>query len=135
MVFMEDVLFFAQEKLKEVIRLLIELKKTQMAVELLEEFEYDAEDPDVFARLDTKFNKNYHKLSYKFFDIIDQIENIGFIVRDFEEGLVDFPTFFNGKQIFLCYKLGEDRIRYWHYKDDGFGGRRPLKELIRTLDK
>jgi hypothetical protein len=51
-------------------------------------------------------------------------ENI--LLRDAETGLVDFPAEREGERIYLCWRLGEDRVANWHPLDTGFGGRRPL---------
>jgi hypothetical protein len=50
-------------------------------------------------------------------------------LRDIETGLVDFPALVSGRQVCLCWKLGEEHVAYWHELDAGFGGRRPLIEL------
>ena len=51
-------------------------------------------------------------------------ENI--LLRDPETGLVDFPAELDGRRVFLCWRLGEDNVAFWHDVDSGFGGRRPL---------
>ena len=58
--------------------------------------------------------------------IVDEIGEQGAEVKDLDEGLVDFPALRRGETVLLCWKLGEDEIRYWHAVDDGFAGRRPL---------
>lgn len=50
-------------------------------------------------------------------------------LRDIEAGLADFPALVNGRQVWLCWQLGEDEIHFWHDLTSGFGGRRPLIEL------
>ena len=50
-------------------------------------------------------------------------------LRDIEGGLADFPALVNGRQVWLCWQLGEDEIHFWHDLTSGFGGRRPLIEL------
>jgi hypothetical protein len=50
----------------------------------------------------------------------------GILLRDIDAGLVDFPGERDGKPVFLCWKLGEDEVGYWHPIDTGFSGRRPL---------
>jgi hypothetical protein len=50
----------------------------------------------------------------------------GIILRDADSGLVDFPSRRDGQDVFLCWKLGEERVGYWHPPETGFGGRRPL---------
>jgi hypothetical protein len=55
-----------------------------------------------------------------------EVEELGVILRDPETGLVDFASVRNGEQIYLCWRLGEERIGYWHPRDTGFMGRSPL---------
>lgn len=50
----------------------------------------------------------------------------GIVLRDPETGLVDFPSEREGRRVFLCWRLGEDRVAHWHEPNAGFGGRRPL---------
>ena len=58
--------------------------------------------------------------------IVDEITTHGAEVKDMDEGLIDFPARRRGETVLLCWKLGEDEIRYWHTVEDGFSGRRPL---------
>lgn len=55
---------------------------------------------------------------------IEQIHSTGCIVKDIEVGLLDFPARMNGEDVYLCWRLGEDRIRYYHRQDEGFAGRK-----------
>ena len=50
-------------------------------------------------------------------------------LREIETGLIDFPALVNGRQVWLCWRLGEGPIEWWHELGDGFGGRSPLAEL------
>ena len=54
------------------------------------------------------------------------IDALGILVRDPETGLVDFPAERDGDEIFLCWRLGEDAVAWWHPTDTGFTGRQPL---------
>ena len=58
--------------------------------------------------------------------LVDEIGEHGAEVKDIDEGLIDFPALHRGETVLLCWKLGEDEIRYWHRVEDGFAGRRPL---------
>ena len=60
---------------------------------------------------------------------VRQIDRWGVTLRDIGTGLVDFPALANGRPIWLCWKLGEDDIAYWHELDAGIAGRKPLIEL------
>jgi hypothetical protein len=53
-------------------------------------------------------------------------EEAGIIVRDIEQGLIDFPSHREGEEVLLCWRLDEEKVAFWHYPDAGFGGRRPL---------
>ena len=57
---------------------------------------------------------------------IDAIAAHGAEVKDPDEGLIDFPALRHGETVLLCWKLGEDDIRYWHRVEDGFAGRQEL---------
>ena len=50
-------------------------------------------------------------------------------LREIEAGLIDFPALANGRQIWLCWRLGEGDIEWWHELEDGFAGRRRLSDL------
>jgi len=57
---------------------------------------------------------------------IEQIQGTGCVVKDLDIGLVDFPAMRRGEEVYLCWKLGETSIGYWHGTDEGFGGRKPI---------
>lgn len=61
--------------------------------------------------------------------VVDEIAEHGAEVKDVDEGLIDFPSLHRGETVLLCWKLGEDEIRWWHRIEDGFAGRRPVEEL------
>ncbi|MBI4259317.1 MAG: DUF2203 domain-containing protein [Actinobacteria bacterium] len=50
----------------------------------------------------------------------------GIVLRDAENGLIDFPAERDGRPVFLCWKLGEDRVGWWHPPETGFSGRQPI---------
>jgi hypothetical protein len=60
---------------------------------------------------------------------VTQIEKWDVTLRDIGTGLVDFPALARGRPIWLCWRLGEDRIGWWHEHDTGFEARKPLLEL------
>jgi hypothetical protein len=61
--------------------------------------------------------------------LVDEIAEHGAEVKDLDEGLIDFPALRLGETVLLCWRLGEDEIRFWHRVEDGFAGRRPLEEF------
>ena len=58
---------------------------------------------------------------------ISELEGLGVQLKDFERGLVDFPSLREGRVVLLCWQLGEgDELEWWHDVDAGFAGRTPL---------
>lgn len=63
-------------------------------------------------------------------DIAHSIEEKGVLIKSVDEGLIDFPHIrSNNEEVYLCWKIGERDIQYWHRIPDGFAGRRSIKEL------
>jgi hypothetical protein len=60
---------------------------------------------------------------------VRQIDAWGITLRDIGTGLVDFPALVNGRPVWLCWRLGEDDIAWWHELDTGIAGRKALIEL------
>jgi hypothetical protein len=63
-------------------------------------------------------------------DALAEIESIGVQVKDLDIGLLDFPCVVEDQIILLCWKLGEEKIGYWHGVEEGFRGRKPVDERI-----
>jgi len=57
---------------------------------------------------------------------VEGVQEMGCLIKDLDIGLVDFPTLFRGVEVYLCWKLGEKAIEYWHGVDEGFRGRKPI---------
>jgi hypothetical protein len=57
---------------------------------------------------------------------IERIHSTGCYVKDLEAGLLDFPARLNDEDIYFCWKVGEDRIRFYHRQSEGFAGRKPI---------
>jgi hypothetical protein len=57
---------------------------------------------------------------------LESIHSTGCIVKDLNAGLLDFPSRLNNEEVYLCWRLGEDRIRFYHRQDEGFAGRKPI---------
>jgi hypothetical protein len=55
-----------------------------------------------------------------------QLQAMGIVLKDLERGLIDFPHQRDGREVYLCWKYGEERIDYWHETDSGYSGRQPL---------
>jgi hypothetical protein len=59
---------------------------------------------------------------------IQEVQDYGCVVKDLDIGLIDFPTTFRGEEVYLCWKLGEEAIRFWHGVDEGFRGRKVIDQ-------
>ena len=57
---------------------------------------------------------------------IEQLEDMGIMIKSVDDGLLDFPCMRFDEEVWLCWKLGETEIKFWHDREEGFMGRKPL---------
>jgi len=69
----------------------------------------------------------------KFYQSIEDLENTGVSLKGLDEGLLDFPAKRFDEEIWLCWKEGETENKYWHEKDSGFMGRKPISVSNESL--
>ena len=69
----------------------------------------------------------------KFYQSIEDLENTGVSLKGLDEGLLDFPAKRFDEEIWLCWKEGETEIKFWHEKDSGFMGRKPISVSNESL--
>lgn len=81
-----------------------------------------------FAELNRKKNQR-EKVAEQLNQTVEEIQQTGCVVKDLDTGLVDFPSLRGGEKVYLCWKLGEERIGYWHGIEEGFAGRKPLDDV------
>lgn len=62
---------------------------------------------------------------------IENVQELGCVIKDLDRGLVDFPTLFRDVEVYLCWKLGEPDIAFWHGVDEGFRGRKAIDQDFR----
>lgn len=74
----------------------------------------------------TQVGPYYVSLLERFNRVLSKIERTGVLVKDFRTGLCDFPHRRDGRLIYLCWRMDEDEVRYWHETDAGFAGRKPI---------
>jgi hypothetical protein len=60
--------------------------------------------------------------------VIEQVQEFGCLIKDLDTGLIDFPTLLRGVEVYLCWKLGESKIEFWHGVDEGFRGRKAIDQ-------
>lgn len=58
--------------------------------------------------------------------LLAALQEAGIMIRDLDRGLIDFPALIEGREIYLCWELGEDSVDHWHEIEEGFPGRQPL---------
>ncbi len=63
----------------------------------------------------------------RFYESVEILENTGVVVKSIEQGLLDFPSKRFDEEVWLCWKYGETEIKFWHEKDSGFMGRKPIE--------
>src|SRR5262245_21915119 len=83
-----------------------------------------AENPDVKARERTQARARH--LAREIEEEIESIHGRGVVMKDLDEGLVDFYSLRGDRLVFLCWKSGEDVVAHWHPLDRGYASRRPL---------
>lgn len=64
-----------------------------------------------------------------FYKAIEELEGTGVIIKSIDECLLDFPSLRFNEEIWLCWKEGETDIKFWHGKDEGFNGRKPVENV------
>jgi len=69
----------------------------------------------------------------KFYQSIEDLESTGVFLKGLDEGLLDFPAKRFDDEIWLCWKEGETEIKFWHEKDAGFMGRKPISVSNESL--
>lgn len=119
----------AEKNIPEVGETLKKIIQLSESISILQSIEisYDNEYDELFA--ETKTNKEFHKLSAELHKELHKLINMGCVVRDINLGLVDFFSRFEGRDIFLSWEIGEEKITHWHELAEGFEMRKPIFEI------
>jgi len=121
--------FFTVKEANELIPFLTErlCQLRSSCVELKESHE-DCSFPtqDILTKGGMPVDTEYFRLICHVRTLATEIDAAGCQLKDLDSGLIDFPTVWEGREVFLCWKLGEPRVEYWHEVDAGFAGRQPL---------
>jgi len=78
-----------------------------------------------------KLKQQRDTVAQKLRETLNEVQEFGCVVKDLDIGLLDFPTLFRGREVYLCWKLGEASISYWHGVDEGFAGRKEIDQEFR----
>ena len=110
---------FALAKKNDITKLEQQLQLSQSTTDSFEEY----------VTLKQKLNS----VITKFYESVEILENTGVVVKSIEQGLLDFPSKRFNEEVWLCWKHGETEIRFWHDKDSGFMGRKPIEVSDESL--
>ena len=114
-------------------RILPEIKKLfssiiiqkNKVIKLQEELQRMVNAGTKFTPFITK-KQELNKAVFRLYETIAELENKGVMIKSVDEGLLDFPSLRFDEEVWLCWKEGENEIKFWHRKDEGFMGRKPL---------
>ncbi len=110
------------------------VRKTQLLKERLERYEHvrvrRSLMTDGTAVYDVEtYDADLQSLKESFYGAVEEIERTGCVLRNVDQGVLHFYTRFEGRDVVLCWQLGERRIRHWHEVDEGFAGRKQIVDL------
>lgn len=85
----------------------------------------ELEQSDVYSDELAEVERGIRRDSERLREYLQELRQLGVQPRG-DEGLVDFPSDLDGRRVYLCWKLGEPEVMFWHETDEGFAGRQPL---------
>ncbi len=131
-----EILGALRDQRAELIRLRDEILERQAAVEATADGPAGAGSAAGRAEADPEEAAELRRIRLRMQGVIDQmqagvvrLDALSITLRDIETGLIDFPALVSGRQVCLCWRLGEDSIGWWHELTAGFSGRRSLADL------
>ena len=117
----EQAIRWLQERVREVIQ-------TQDAISVLDLLGAgEKTNPEHRALLQKRLELEEQAVTYN--DRLEELQKVGCVIKDLDHGIVDFYGLKDGRLIFLCWRMGESAISFWHEIDAGMVGRRPVSEL------
>jgi hypothetical protein len=81
--------------------------------------------PADFVEADAELERTATELA----EAVEQIQALGVLIKDLDQGLLDFPARLGDEEVLLCWRLGEDRVAFYHGIEEGFAGRKPLEDV------
>ena len=112
------------QEIKPLLSEMIELKEN------LDEKGYDILHHQYFGGIGPNGTGAFPSDMERLVEVVKIISKRGVIIKNMNIGLIDFPHIrTNGEEVYLCWKNGEDRIKFWHPIPEGFSGRRNISEL------
>ncbi len=75
---------------------------------------------------------NARRAAARMQEALESLNGLGVLIKDLDEGLVDFPALYRGEEVLLCWRMGEADIAWWHGVEEGFRGRKPVDEDFKS---
>jgi len=119
----------ANELVPKVKPLLFKLSALQKEIKLIRSIKIKTKNKKDYKKLNLSIKKEYHELSYNFYKNFIELEYHGCLVKDPHFRAVDFLSELDGNDILLCYHRNEDEIKFWHFPEEGFSGRKHISLL------
>ena len=82
---------------------------------------------DILERDLNETRQELAKAAAELSSLVEKVQEMGCELKDIDQGLIDFRAEREGREVYLCWKLGEPDIRWWHDLEAGFAGRQPLE--------
>jgi len=111
--------------LQEMVANIVQGQDSLSVLELLNAGEPDNPEHEEFLRRGLELEERV--LAYN--ERLERLQDLGCVLKDLNHGIVDFYGSKDGRLIFLCWRLGESSVGFWHEINDGMVGRRPVSEL------
>lgn len=128
--------YYSVEEAEEMIPVLkpqlLKLLKLSKAIDLLDAIDIQYEDEYETIKKDVQMNRKFHEYSLKFCKEIEKLLDAGIVLKDLEEGLINFFGVNEGKEIFLCWKIGKENIHAWYEADSEYEFRKPISDLTES---
>lgn len=119
----------ANELIPELESLLSEIKKCQFGLgEIRSEIKKAGDN--AMANGGSPYGPRFVLVFEKIVKNVEKVQEMGVLVKDMEQGLCDFPCNLDGRIVYLCWKLGESEIKWYHEVQDGFNGRKKIEKTL-----
>ncbi len=126
-----DARYFSLEEARSLLKeILPDLSHLVSLKKILDAKQYDIYRHEYFGGSGPNGTKHYPQELEELVEIMNRLATKNILVKSLDDGLIDFPHVRkNGEEVYLCYKLGEPDITFWHPLESGFAGRKSTSQL------